>query len=102
MDGQNGIRHVALSGEVTVFNANAVRDQLLGALKETGDLDVDLSEVTEIDTAGVQLILAARREAKARSKAVRFSGCSPVVLDVMGLLGLSAYLAEGMAAEQNA
>ncbi|MGE5467580.1 MAG: lipid asymmetry maintenance protein MlaB [Ignavibacteria bacterium] len=93
---QSDIQHMALAGEVTVFNAGDVRQKLLAALNGTDDVDVDLSQVTEIDTAGVQLIVAAKREAAERNKELHFSGCSPVVLDVMGLLGLSAYLTDAV------
>ncbi len=89
---------VSLAGEVTVFNAGAVRDRLISALEDTDDVDVDLSQVTEIDSAGVQLIVAAKREAEARHKAMHFSGCTPAVLDVVTLLGLSAYLTDASAA----
>ena len=102
MNIEKDVQHIALAGEVTVFNASAIRDQLLGALNETGDLDVDLSQVSEIDTAGVQLILAAKREAAACNKTIRFSGCSDTVFDVMALLGLSAYLTDAMSAELRA
>lgn len=61
MDSKNGLQHVALTGEVTVFNASAVRRKLLSALRDTDGVDVDLSQVTEIDTAGIQLIVAAKR-----------------------------------------
>lgn len=102
MDNQQNVQHIALAGEVTVFNASAIRDQLLGALRETGDVDVDLSQVSEIDTAGVQLLLAAKREAEACNKTVHFSGCSDTVFDVMALLGLSAYLTDAVSADLRA
>ncbi|HEX8962561.1 MAG TPA: STAS domain-containing protein [Rhodocyclaceae bacterium] len=98
----NSQNHMALAGEVTVFNAGTIRSQLLAALDGTDDVDVDLSQVTEIDSAGVQLIVAAKREAESRNKALHFTGCSGPVLDVIGLLGLSAYLTDAIAAGQQA
>jgi anti-anti-sigma factor len=102
MSRENDMRHVTLAGEVTIFNAGAIRQQILTALDETDDIDVDLSEVTEIDTAGVQLMVAAKREAAERHKVLHYSACSPVVLDVVALLGLSAYMADAMPAESHA
>ncbi len=93
---------IALAGEVTVYNAGDVCDRLIAALDETDDVDVDLSQVTEIDSAGVQLIVAAKREAEARHKVMHFSGCSRGVLDVLTLLGLSAYLTEAAPEEAHA
>lgn len=97
MDTNSDIQHMRLAGEVTVFSAAAIRHQLLAALDDARDVEVDLSQVTEIDSAGVQLIVAAKREAAARNKDLHFSGCSGVVLDVIGLLGLSQYLTDGAA-----
>lgn len=99
MDAKTEMQHMALAGELTVMNAGDIRNRLLDALADTDDVDVDLSQVTEIDTAGVQLIVAAKREAEERHKALHFSGCSGAVLDVMGLLGLAAYLTDAMGAE---
>jgi anti-anti-sigma factor len=93
------IQRVALAGEVTVFSASAVRNQLLAALDAGDGADVDLSQVTEIDSAGVQLIVAAKREAEARHKRLHFSACSDPVRDVAGLLGLSAYLTDAVSGD---
>jgi anti-anti-sigma factor len=96
MDAKTEMQHLTLAGELTVLNACDIRNRLLTALDDTDGVDVDLSQVTEVDTAGVQLIVAAKREAEERHKALHFSGCSGQVLDVMGLLGLSAYLTDAM------
>ncbi len=87
-------RHIALDGEFTIFNAAVLRDRLLGAFDGAREIDVDLSQVTEIDSAGVQLMIAAKREAAARAVALRFSGHSPAVVEVLDLYELPAYFGD--------
>ena len=58
------------------------------------EVEVDLSAVGEIDSAGVQLMGAAKREAALRQKALRFSGHSPTVIDVLELCKLCSHLGD--------
>lgn len=90
MSDQPAVHQVAIVGEFNIFTAVAVRDQLLGALEAADDVEVDLAQVTEIDSAGLQLMLAAQREAAQRNKTLRFAAHSPAVLDILDLTDLSA------------
>jgi len=79
-----------LSGELTIYRAAELRSELIEALKNVEQLEVDLSEVGEIDTSGVQLILAARAEAHRLGKRMNVVAQSQAVCEVFELLGLSA------------
>lgn len=83
---------IALAGELTVFTAAAVREQLLAALGSAAEIEVDLAQVSEIDSAGVQLLLAAKQEAGALQAELGFTGHSAPVLDILGLCDLAARL----------
>jgi len=78
--------------ELTIAHAAAMREQWLAAWPAAGDAAVDLSKVDEIDSAGVQLLLSARRSLRARGDTLRLLGASPVVQGALGLLGLSALI----------
>jgi anti-anti-sigma factor len=86
---------MALEGELGIFTAAATRERLLDALASATDVEIDLSRITEIDSAGVQLMLAAHKEAAALGKRLRFVDCSPVVHDVVALCGLGDCATEG-------
>jgi anti-sigma B factor antagonist len=75
---------------MTIYTAARQRDVLLEALRVGGavPLEVDLSRVTEIDSAGVQLMLAARRSAAASGRTLRFTAAEPAVRSVLALLRL--------------
>jgi len=86
-------RRIALSGDVTIATAAQVRAELLGALEQGGDLRVDLAKVTEIDTAGLQVLLHGRRLAPHLGGAVRFQRCPAALRDTLAVAGLGGDLA---------
>lgn len=82
----------AITGEFTIFTALECKAQLLAAITATpdgGELDIDLSDVCEIDSAGLQLMLLAKREAAASGRQLRFVRHSDAVLDLIDLCGLA-------------
>ena len=83
-----------IDGEFTIQRAEAIRAELFPLLEREPSLEIDLSGVAEIDSAGVQLLLVAKRTAQARNKELRLLGHSPAVLDVFQLLSLSAYFGD--------
>jgi anti-anti-sigma regulatory factor len=59
-------------------------------------MEIDLSAVERLDTAGCQVLLACREEARARGAAWRLTGCGPQAVEVMRLLGCDGVLMEEM------
>jgi anti-sigma B factor antagonist len=84
-----------IEGEMTIYRAAELCATLRCALAEAADLDVDLEFVTEIDSAGVQLLIAAKAAAAARGHRVRLFGPSVQVIETLRLLGLSDLLGDG-------
>jgi anti-anti-sigma regulatory factor len=80
---------VALIGELCVFNAKALKPRLLVLLKPSSELEMDLSQVCEVDTAGIQILLLAKGEAARISCRLNFVRHSEALLDVISLLNLS-------------
>lgn len=86
-------------GEMTIYTAAEFKTSLASALAACEDLEIHLADVSEMDTAGLQLLLAARREAERCGKSLRLKDCSVAVLDVFELCGVMDCLRE---AEENA
>lgn len=82
---------LAIEGELTIYRAAELRETLLAALAASPDVDLtlDLSGVTEFDSAGVQLLMAASKSAQARGRALRLVRHSPSVLDGFRVLDLA-------------
>jgi anti-anti-sigma factor len=86
---------IALEGECTIYRAADLKPLLLQSLQPGATQDLDLSEVTELDTAGVQLLLLAEREARAQGGALRLGALSPAAEEVFDLLDLRAHFGAG-------
>lgn len=83
------VQRLAIEGEFTIFTVAEIRTKLLDALNGGEQVEVDLSGVTEMDTAGLQIILSARLEASKHRKQLSFAGSSRAVADVMTIYGLA-------------
>jgi anti-anti-sigma factor len=83
---QHALRPV---GELTIYHAVEARTRLGEELAADLSLALDLSAIEELDTAGVQVLLWLKREAKAQGRAVPFAHHSPAVLDVFDQLNLA-------------
>lgn len=85
---------LALHGEFSIYQAAAGKERVLAALAETEELELDLAGVTEMDTAGIQLLILAKREAMAAGKTLRLTGHSPAVVEIIELFGLAAWFGD--------
>lgn len=80
----------AINGELTIYTAQAEK-QHLQAFLETGDeLELNLSQVAEIDSAGLQVLIVLKQEAARRQKALRYVMHSKVVLDVLEMTNMTS------------
>jgi anti-sigma B factor antagonist len=82
-------RTLSINGEFTIFSVADIRTRLQEALTTVDQLSVDLSGVTEIDTAGLQLMLLAKRKP---GKTVGFCKHPDVVLRLIDLANLAQTL----------
>ena len=84
-------------GDMTIYQARELKRSVLSRLEQSPRLEIDLSAVTDLDSAGVQILLMAKREACARQGELRIVGQSRAVLDVFGLFDLGAHFGDGLA-----
>ncbi len=78
-----------LDGELTIYRAAELKDELMKAMAAASPLEIDLSGITEVDGAGLQLLILVKKEAGRQGKTVNFSSHSPAVLDVIDFANLS-------------
>ncbi|GAB7050932.1 STAS domain-containing protein [Catenuloplanes indicus] len=83
---------VELAGELTIHAAAEQAPRLLAALEEKSVLRVRLADVTEIDTAGLQILLLTRREAARIGSTVEFRDASPAVREALAIVHLDPAL----------
>jgi anti-sigma B factor antagonist len=82
-------RLLALSGNVTIYNALAQKEALLNALATTSKLELDLSQVSEMDTAGLQLLILLKKEAQRADKRVSIVAHSQVVSSLIDFCNMA-------------
>jgi len=83
--------HVHIRGPLTIYQAIDFKPQLLAALKGAHEAEIDLADVSEIDSAGLQLLLLASREAQIAGHRLTLVGFSDACKTIIETLGLSDY-----------
>ena len=86
-----------IDGELTIYRAAELCDALktvMAGVPGGHELEVDLSDVTEMDSAGVQLLVAAKKTARASGRELHVTGRSPAVEEVFGTLRLAGHFAD--------
>lgn len=80
--------------DLTIYNAMDHKQKLLDALDKADHLEIDLSQVAEIDTAGLQLLILAKREAARLSKDLDIVAHSPNVRQTLDFCNLAAFFGD--------
>lgn len=81
---------VALSGSATLHHAPVLYEALAPLVEAPGTVTIDLSQVDDLDLAGLQVLLALVRE-RGRDRVV-LSGCPAPIARMLDRLGLSSEL----------
>lgn len=85
---------VVVDGNMTIYEAAADKPALLDALATATDLEIDLSSVHEMDTAGLQLLILVKRESLKAGKVMRLTDHSPSSLDVLDRYHMASYFGD--------
>ena len=80
--------HLQLTGEMTIYVAQLLKQEFLSTLVDCQSLDINLANVSEIDTAGLQQLYLLKREALANKKTFTVSAHSPATQEVLTLCGM--------------
>ena len=86
--GQNP-RHLALTGDLTIFEAGEFKESLVKLFANDGLVSLDLSGVARVDTAAIQLMLSARKQER-----MLVSGVSEDLQTKLKQLGFRGSLSE--------
>lgn len=95
------MQHLAIEGELTIFTAAEQKPKLLKFLKKGKQFEINLASVTEIDTAGLQLLILLKREAAQTGKTLSFVMHSKAVLEMLELTNLIAAFGDQVVLARN-
>jgi anti-sigma B factor antagonist len=91
---RKGIMTLHIEGDMTIYNAAELKAELMKHLAQPGEQEIDLSGVGEMDTAGLQLLVLAKREAARLKTILHFNGHSRAVLEVINLCNMAGYFGD--------
>lgn len=92
----HGVCHATVTGELTIYTALECRDLFKQCLQSCDAAEINLSGVTEIDSAGLQLLIQMKREGARQGKPVRLVSHSPAVLEIIDLFRLAPEFGDPM------
>lgn len=81
---------VTLSGELTIYSAAVLRERLLTVLADCDRLSLDTTKVSELDTAGLQVLLSVQRSCQAQDIPFALAEAGNAVGQTLTLFGLEA------------
>ncbi len=79
---------VKIEGPVSIYEGPVLHEEFIECLDRYDGLLLDLSDVSDFDTAAVQLFYSARITAAHRQKEFVITGASAAVMDTVKLAGL--------------
>jgi anti-anti-sigma factor len=96
----NQLCSIAISGEMSIYTAKLTQTTLLELLHTEDQIHIDLSEVSDIDSTGIQLLLSIKNFANAQNIPLQFHGHSQCVLNVIDLYNIAAELGDPLVLTQ--
>lgn len=83
----NETTRLNLKGPLTIYEVAELHRKLLELLADPGPLQLDLSAVSECDSAGLQLLLVIKKSCRRRNRALTVYALGEAVLGQAQLLG---------------
>jgi len=89
-----GIFKFPIEGEMTIFRAAELKEAILPVITKHPEIEIDLSQVSEIDGAGLLLMVSIKLEARQQNKVLRFAGHSGAVTEAVDICDLSTFFGD--------
>jgi len=86
----SGSQPLAITEDLTIYHALEQKQLLLDALAMNSELELNLAHVSEMDTAGLQLLVLLKKEAQRAGKQVRIVAHSQAVSSVIDFCNMAA------------
>lgn len=84
----------AFAEDFTIYRVAELKLSLLGLLAEAERIELDLSGVERMDSAGCQLLMLVKREASAAGKTLAIVAHSPAVQSLIEFYNLAAWFGD--------
>lgn len=94
MSSENSKLAVLKPENMTIYEALEIQGLFSSALMKHQKIEVDLSEVVDIDCSGLQLMIALKNDALEQKKLMTFTGHSREVIEFLDLFNMSAFFGD--------
>jgi anti-sigma B factor antagonist len=91
IENTNDINTLKVTGDLTIYHVANFHGILCAHGDFKGDVELDCSECEEMDTAGIQLVLALEKEVKEKGGEFRFEQASDECKEVLSLYNLAEH-----------
>lgn len=96
-----GADRLALCGDLTIYHVAELKPRLIEGIRSGSVLELDLSQVGEMDTAGLQLLALAKRESRKLDHALYIVGHSPAVREGIEFFNMAAFFGDPLVIPAN-
>lgn len=90
----DGIERLSITQDMTIYHAESLKDTLLKTIERGHVIELDLSQVAEIDTAGIQLLMLAKRECQQHDQTLRIVAHSPAVHELIDFYNIAGFFGD--------
>ena len=97
----DGATRLTVDGDLTIYHAAEIKERLIDGVRASPVLELDLSHVGQIDSAGVQLLALANRESRTQGHAFAIVGHSLAVREVIEFFNMVAYFGDPLVIPAN-
>ncbi|KJU87373.1 sulfate transporter/antisigma-factor antagonist STAS [Candidatus Magnetobacterium bavaricum] len=88
MERNKTMHRLTVDGEMTIVNAVELKKVFVDSLEGCSEVEVDLSRVSEFDSAGFQLLLALKLATQKQNKGFRVTAHSPSTTQALKLYNM--------------
>ena len=97
----DGATRLTVDGDLTIYHAAEIKQRLIDGIRSGPVLELDLSHVGEMDTAGFQLLALAKNESRKLDHALRIVGHSLAVREVIEFFNMVAFFGDPLVIPAN-
>ncbi len=91
---QSDGRRMTIACDMTIYNAEALKDELMHELGLGAALELDLAQVGVIDSSGIQLLMLAKRESARQGRQMRIVAHSPAVCELFDFYNIVEFFGD--------
>lgn len=92
-----GLCKLEIDNELTIYVIDSIKNQISDEMEKYTSFEFNLSKVEEIDSAGLQLLLAFKNELLRKDKQFEITSASQAVSDLLTIYGIDESLEAGAA-----